>query len=351
MWDVKINDIINDMCDVDSCYKPSHFWQTGSSRIQQDLDNMGIESFRSFPSALGYFVPSYRFAGWINQKGKYEDFSGLSSGFLQGDIKASLAMESFLSGRVAAEADYRVFAASNTNIAPYTITFSESDVGKPAEQFEFEGKRYSRSSLNYLLGLNFLKQQLGEVEVSTVLEIGGGFGSLGEILLSDPRNDSFYINVDIPPTCIFSSYYLKQTFGEDKVGDYADLKSLPDHSIDSLRQQFKAIVICPWTLPDLIGKVDLFVNFISFQEMEPDIVKNYLNEVDRLESRFVLLRNLREGKQVAINPGDVGVKTPILGEDYDDFLPNYELVATNVSPFGFKTVDGFHSELRLYRRR
>lgn len=351
MWDVKINDIINDMCDVDSCYKPSHFWQTGSSLIQQDLDNMGIESFRSFPSALGYFVPSYRFAGWINQKEKYDDFSGLSKSFLQGDVKALLTVESFLSGQVAAEADYRVYAASNTNVAPHTITFSESEFGQPAEQFEFEGKRYSRSSLNYLLGLNFLKLQLGEVEVKTVLEIGGGFGSLGEILLSDPRNGSFYINVDIPPTCIFSSYYLKQTFGEEKVGDYADLKSVSDHSIDALRQQFRAIVICPWTLPELTGQVDLFVNFISFQEMEPDIVENYLNEVDRLKSKYVLLRNLREGKQVATNPGDVGVKTPIFGSDYDKYLPNYEITATNVLPFGYKTIDGFHSELRLYRRK
>jgi hypothetical protein len=39
------------------------------------------------------------------------------------------------------------------------------------------------------------------------------------------------------------------------------------------------------------------------------------------------------------------------GEDYDDFLMNYDRIATNVYPFGYRTVDGFHSELRLYKRR
>ena len=29
---------------------------------------------------------------------------------------------------------------------------------------------------------------------------------------------------------------------------------------------------------------------------------------------------------------------------------NYSLIATNVFPFGYKTVDGFHSELLLFRR-
>ncbi|MBT3967466.1 MAG: putative sugar O-methyltransferase, partial [Gammaproteobacteria bacterium] len=41
---------------------------------------------------------------------------------------------------------------------------------------------------------------------------------------------------------------------------------------------------------------------------------------------------------------------PTLSGDYDRFLPNYRLIATNVNPFGFRTLDGFHSELRLYRR-
>lgn len=72
--------------------------------------------------------------------------------------------------------------------------------------------------------------------------------------------------------------------------------------------------------------------------------------MDRLDTRYVLLRNLREGKQLRTSDAPVGVNTPIVGEDYDTFLPNYRLLDVNVLPFGCRTVDGFHSELRLCQR-
>jgi hypothetical protein len=110
-------------------------------------------------------------------------------------------------------------------------------------------------------------------------------------------------------------------------------------------------VLCAWQIEKLRGSVDLFVNFISFQEMEPRIVGNYLSQVARLGARWVLLRNMREGKQKRVQMHLPGVETPILGEDYLDMLPSYELVERNVHPFGFRTVDGYHSELLLLRKK
>jgi hypothetical protein len=95
--------------------------------------------------------------------------------------------------------------------------------------------------------------------------------------------------------------------------------------------------------------VDLFVNFISFQEMEPHIVKNYLGHVARLGTRWVLLRNIREGQVRWNDSSSFGVDTPILSDDYLAMLPGYELVERNVLPFGYRTVDGYHSELLLLR--
>ena len=81
------------------------------------------------------------------------------------------------------------------------------------------------------------------------------------------------------------------------------------------------------------------------------MVQNYLHHVDRLRAGYILMRNLREGKPKAKKPGELGVLKPITGKDYDLFLPNYQLVATNTVPFGYKTVDNFHSELRIYQRK
>jgi len=85
--------------------------------------------------------------------------------------------------------------------------------------------------------------------------------------------------------------------------------------------------------------------------MEPDVVKNYLQHVNRLGAKYILLRNIREGKQKAKDKETIGVQNPIKGADYDIFLPNYGLIATNTIPFGYLTVDNFHSEVRAYERK
>lgn len=350
MWEKLVSEISLDMNQAEECYQPTHFWRLGSSLLKSDLELHGIENFRSLSSTLGFFVPTYRFNGMITTPEEYQHLVSECTEAVSGS-KAKMAFEDFLSGSFQARSDYRVYQASEQDCSPYTASFSESNVGCPIEQFDFNGHKYSRSSLNYLLGLNFIKKHLNDISVDTVLEIGGGFGSLGEILLSDNRNNTFYINVDIPPTCIFSSYYLNEVFGKNKIADYLETKKRDNLVIDKLRDKYLGAVLCPWQLPDLSGEVDLFVNFISFQEMEPDIVQNYLQHVARLNSKYVLLRNLREGKEIAVDNSQVGVKSPTTADDYDLFLPDYELVAVNVHPFGYETIDHFNSELRLYKRK
>jgi putative sugar O-methyltransferase len=258
-----------------------------------------------------------------------------------------LALEQFLDGTSGALSDYRVLkAADDPSRIPHLHHFSETQTGSPIEQFQFEGRYFSRSSLNYLLGLALLKKHLRDETLSVVLEIGGGFGILGEILATSGLENCHYIDLDIPPTAFAAQYYLTSVLGGDKVATYAQTRLQTTIEIGGLPQ---ASVLCPWQIERLRGKVDLFVNFISFQEMEPFIVKNYLHQVDRLGARYVLLRNLREGKQQRTSAFEEGVDQPIYGDDYLAMLPRYELVERNVIPFGYRTVDNFHSEILLLR--
>ena len=105
-----------------------------------------------------------------------------------------------------------------------------------------------------------------------------------------------------------------------------------------------------WRIEDLRGEIDLFVNFISFQEMEPHIVQNYAQKVTELSPKFILLRNLREGKQKKTGK-KIGVQDLIFGEDYLSFFENYELLSSDTDTFGYKTSDNFHSELLLLKKK
>ena len=336
-----------DMQAQSELYRPTIFWDDASSRIVTELCTHGVERFRSLPSVLGFFVPTYGILNCFSEEQPEGLPSWLRREFPQAK-KPQLALDQFLSGYMSALADYRVLlAADDPRRLPHLHAFSGSIVGEPLENFEFDGRRFSRSSLNYLLGLALLKKHLNGDVPRTVLEIGGGFGALGEVLSSAGIDGLHYIDIDIPPTSFVAQHYLGEVLGKERVATYAQTCDKASIEISLLPQ---AAVLCSWQIERLQGQVDLFVNFISFQEMEPHIVKNYLGHVIRLGARWVLLRNLREGAQLRKNNW-VGVENPILGDDYLAMLPGYELVERNVLPFGYRTVDGYHSELLLLRRK
>nr|VFJ60701.1 MAG: putative sugar O-methyltransferase [Candidatus Kentron sp. DK] len=260
-----------DMKAQSELYRPTAFWEEGSLRIYTDLYAHGIERFRSLPSALGYFVPTYGTPSNGLPKQQTEELISWIRRVYPDSKKLQLAFEQFLTGHLSALSDYRVLLAADIpREVPYLHTFSESRVGSPSEHFEFGGRRFSRSSLNYLLGLALLKKHLDGYVPRTVLEIGGGFGTLGEVLSGAGIQGLRYIDVDIPPTGFVAEYYLGEVLGKDKVATYAHTRNQSSIPIDALPF---ASVLCSWQIERLRGKVDLFVNFISFQEMEPHVVE------------------------------------------------------------------------------
>lgn len=225
---------------------------------------------------------------------------------------------------------------------------SESDVGG-GERFTFEGIQVSLSFLNYLRGLAFLKKYVDTEKLLSFMEIGGGYGTLGEILLK-AKPETFYINVDIPPVAAVSTYYLQQVFGNESVFTYADAV---DQVIDlgALKSKYCAAVICPWQLPRLTGQVDAFVNFISFQEMEPHVVANYAKIVQQHISQVVLLRNSAAGKNIAATSGEIGVIKQTTTDDMVVFFDQFRLLGRDSLGCGFQGLDGmFRSEVLCFGR-
>ena len=100
----------------------------------------------------------------------------------------------------------------------------------------------------------------------------------------------------------------------------------------------------------------LKINFIctsgksNFLDAGIGHLKRSLILANELSSDVILLRNMKEGKQKATK-ATVGVISPIMSEDCGKFLPHYELVSSNIIPFGYTTMDDFNSELLLFKRK
>ena len=350
-----LNIMYQDMLVQKKIYKPSSFWMYAINYFLKVFKKNGIKNFRREKLANNYFVPLYHYK-------RQENINKLIKFYKKNNFtkKLNFLLDSSINGKLEAFNDYRVFkGADNIKKLPSLHRFSESKFGNPLEQFKFDNKSYSKSALNYLLGLTFLKLKTKNFIPKTVLEIGGGFGTLGEILkFSDIKNFK-YINVDLPPVSYIAEQYLAKCVGSSKVSGYFQTRNLERIQISNLKN---ITTLCSWQIEKLYGKIDLFVNFISFQEMEPEIVKNYLDIVSKLNPKYIFLRNLREGKQIKDKSkteqhetkkrNRVGVEKQTTPEHYKKFLKkNYRLSSTNVIPFAYKTHDGFHSELYLFEKK
>ncbi len=330
----------------DPRYLPGSFWKNALEEIKKCFLVNGISSFRKEEINLSFFVPTYGSPG--------NGFSFADSDRIYKTLKSSLnskqkmQMQFLLDGTSHALADYRTFlSATKADKGMDLSKFSESKIGNPIEQFSFDERLYSRSALNYLLGLTYLKKIAPNFSPAKVLEIGGGFGTLGEIIGKTFGTKFKYIDLDLPPIFLIAESYIKNCFNNQ----YSFFNHLENNTGVVEIDKLPSFTFLPnWRLEDLEGEIDLFVNFISFQEMEPDIVINYVKSITEMHPKYILLRNLREGKQKR-KKGNVGVKMPILKKDYLQFFDKYDLLGSNVLPFGFQTIDGFNSELLILKRK
>jgi putative sugar O-methyltransferase len=318
-------------------YRPTSFWQPCSQLIVDELESQGAASFRRHESALRFFVPVFRRASPLQRK--------LASWLPLAEHPWQRR------ARLTATREIEVVRAAHQPGRPHLDHFDESQVGAPDEQFVFDGRHYSCSALRYLRMLALLEQTVDGGRVRNVHEIGGGFGTLGEIVLSRDA-DAFYVDVDIPPLSWVSSYYLAQVFGERAIASYAVTRSLEHIDIDELRAQgYRAAVLCAWQLPRLRGRFNLFVNSVSFQEMEPRVVENYAALVQERVDDYLLLRNSITGKTVAQHDGEIGVVRPIVRDDYLRFFDCFDRLVTDGDRFGDTSRTGFVSEVSVWRRR
>lgn len=323
--------MLSDLESAPQRYRPTDFWRTGLQRVVADLRGRGFDDFRRHPSATYFYAPRYAPVS--------RPAAALSRAFGAVGESGRLLAERIDQVPVARAHHATVRALDPADRAPRLAGFSESPAGAPTEQLVFDGRRFSRSSLNYLRGLVMLKRAVPDLDVGTVLEIGGGFGTLGEILV--PRNAGLrYVDVDIPPVAAVATHYLQQVLGPDRVLDYAATREADTIPIGGIEQP--ATVLCSWQLPRLTGTVDLFANFISFQEMEPEVVENYAHLVTGLGARWLLLRNSPTGKP--------GVREPMLRHRYLEFFDRYELVDSDAGLYG-QDSEGTVSEVLVLARR
>ena len=201
-----------------------------------------------------------------------------------------------------------------------SIRLIEADsFGNPADLFRINGKNYTMLFLNYYLRYCFANKHVRLQGNETIVELGSGSGHQVEIL-KKLYPDLTILCFDMPVEIYLAQKYLSEVFKNERLVkleetiDWKNLIGIRKGHIHFLGN---------WQFPMLAGESsDLFWNAVSFGEMEPEVVKNYLKFISG-NVRWIYLLQARYGKQTE---GKAHVKDPISFEDYIRFLDAYKLV-------------------------
>jgi hypothetical protein len=124
---------------------------------------------------------------------------------------------------------------------------------------------------------------------------------------------------DIPPQLYVANQYLAHVFG-DRVVPYRQAVALDIVPAAGVPSEVRGKIVIPtaWRLPSWADvKIDVFWNIASFQEMEPDVVSNYLALIRRMNPEWIYINAKPQGALWGEwRPGRGGTKEPVLADTY-----------------------------------
>jgi putative sugar O-methyltransferase len=318
-----LNKMMGDLQKAEYWYKPTNYWKIYQEHLMPVINEDGVSRFRGSESkvfsSFGVSQPPHTLVG---------SFLGVQDirGSIIGHLMLSFLRKSRLYKLVIKQhrKTYAAFQkacfllAAGDDSKQELLTISDSGLAAPLDQFQplsSHDNQYTLSFLRYYYQYRWIKKRVDFSKIDTILELGTGYGGQIEVIRKLYPNIKFLV-CDIPPQLYVAEQYLKSVFPGEVTG-YLETSTMERIDLTKMKP---ITIIGTWQLPKVESSIDLFMNSASFQEMEPDIVENYLNIIKPLTKRYIYLMQLSEGHKVASKPGEVGVLKQTTLEDYKRFL-------------------------------
>jgi len=347
--------MLEGMREAPDFYKPTNYWAYYENKSLPELQRMGLHDFRrrrfSILSTFGATDLSLRPLDFFRTR-KLNRL-GVSP-FL---LRFLFSINKFLNKVLLIQRHYDTkaekmgrsafdFARSyGEKVGARSIHECEASVaGNPEYVIRIGRKTYTMSMLYYYLRYAYCCNFVDFDDIRICVELGGGCGKQIEVL-KKLHPDICFLLFDIPPQLYVCQQYLSAVF-PDSVVSYRETRRM---SSISGPEKGKVFIFGNWKFP-IIEKlnIDLFWNAASFQEMEPEIVANYLYYINKSASHVFLQQNM-SGKKLAQKKGDVGVMEQTTLEDYKKGLANFELI--DLSPCVRPTGDNLSGYSDSFWRR
>lgn len=311
---------------ADTLYRPTNYWSYYEKSFVPELQRSGLNNFRRRRrSVLGSFsAVDEPLSGRLVLP--WSDSGTTALNALLAKMHPFVKVEPQPSPEKIIDYFHRHVAAKFERVAWNLQRCAANRIGNP-EVVEFGGQLWSLDHLQFCSMLADAAAEIPFSESSTVCELGPGMGRNIEILAHlFPR--ATLLMFDIPPQLYVSNQYLSKVFGSRVIG-YRDAIRLQPVRGQLPPDVVGRIVVLPtWKMPEWSSTpIDVFWNSASFQEMEPDVVANYLGLVKRMGAKWIYINAQPTGNYAQEwKPGQGGTKVPVVDAYYFEALqPAYRL--------------------------
>ena len=274
------------------------YWRGYASRILRELKRAGLAGLRTNQALLKGFasggmpLPELPAAPWKRAAWRaLQTLPGVSQ--IAGEYRRVLAAE---------YARHRETRRQHAGMVMDEIARAFPDIRPPAglanggadDAFSWRGHTIVPAFAMYLSRVADFYARVPANEVKSIIEIGPGLGfnSLAHMALNPSLR--VIVNIDIVPVLYLSTQFLKSVDGLDVV-DYRALRTRERIAAEPTPAGVRVYQLAPWLLPRVDGAFDFFFNAFSFQEMEPEVCRNYAAELLRIVERGVVLHEMAAG--------------------------------------------------------
>lgn len=312
--------MMRDMDGADVLYRPTNYWEYYEGFFLPELRRHGLKDFRRRRNSIlsSFGATDLPLSGELKYEGKHPvKGTGLM-------IKALLLlMKKMNLGFRLTESPELVtryfYAHVKAKFEKNGVDMSRcptTDYGNPEDLIQINDTIWSLAHLQICSMFIDAFQDIGFKTDMVFCEIGPGLGRNAEVLGKLYENATLLL-FDIPPQLYVANQYLSSVFGERVIGYDQAVRIDAAHS-NARSVKGKIIILPSWKIPAWADtEIEIFWNSASFQEMEPNVVRNYLSLVSAMGPRFIYLNELPGGNYWGEwQQGSGGIRQPIREEDY-----------------------------------
>ncbi len=151
----------------------------------------------------------------------------------------------------------------------------KENIGNSNYLIKYKNSYFNENKLIQISWFSTLeKTVLKKNKISTLCEIGGGYGSFAEIFINN--YDVKLFSIDLPETNILNAFYLSRAFPNKKFYLFDDYEKYNFLSYDDF-QKNDIIILPPNCNVDEKIKIDFFMNSRSMMEMNFQAIKSYFD--------------------------------------------------------------------------